>query len=217
MDERQSNSVDRDVLDRALRHAVAKEDYAEAARLKAEISDAEAREELLAVTRADSHQKHLLGNINKILRSTSSGVVVLHWTSAQHPLPNNMFRRVASVFAGSCIAFYVVTTSGIEQLRAGVRTSLALPPMGWRVEPDEETGMPHYVGPRGERLLSEAAVEARARVAEFEIMVWPTTQIWRDGVLVQEVGTVALEAALRKYVEDDNLYDKPPGVAGDCA
>jgi len=141
---------------------------------------------------------------------------VLHWTSTEHELPNSMFERVASVFAGSLVAFYVLTEAGgVEQLR-GIRRRAASLPDGWRVETDV-SGCAHYVGPLGETVHSEAAVAAKALFGRYGIDQCPTTQVWKAGELVQQVGTVALEAALRKYVEDDSLYDKPPGVAGDCS
>jgi len=177
-----------------------------------------------ALKEADSHQVHLLRAIDRLIQSNSSGATVLHWTSVEHVLPNSMVARAASMYSGANVAFVVLTEHGVEQLgRVGpwVKGRAPLLPAGWREVTDSESGGVFYIGPRNEtrsiRPLTEAAKAAGRLFDAYGIDSLPTTQIWKGGKLMQELGSVALDAALGKLVAEDNLYDKPPGVAGDCA
>jgi hypothetical protein len=72
------------MLEEALVAAIAREDYVDAARLKAEVKEAVARTELARLTKADNHQTHLVGAVDKMIKSTSSGVVVLRNAAPRH-------------------------------------------------------------------------------------------------------------------------------------
>jgi hypothetical protein len=137
-------------------------------------------------------------------------------------LPNSLFQRATSVYSGSCVAFVAITEHGVQQLGETHRSEAGRRlPAGWTEVADPESGRPYYAGPRNETTwtppLTSAAIAARALFSEHGIASVPTTQIWKDGELLRQLGSVELESALSKLVADDNLYDKPPGVAGDCA
>ena len=213
------------MLEEALQAAVASEDYAGAARLKGELEEAAVKTELAALKKADNHQRHLLKSVDTLLKSNRSGVTVVHWTSAECMLPNSMVRRVASNYASARVAFVALTERGVEQL-GGTHSSVkgeasTLLPAGWREEHDPVTGQLRYIGPHNQTMsswpLTEAAGAARELFEQYTIDALPTTQVWRDGELLRQVGSVELEALLKQIVAEDNLYDKPPGVAGDCA
>ncbi|KAL3933807.1 MAG: hypothetical protein SGPRY_000120 [Prymnesium sp.] len=210
-------------LEFALSAAVAREDYAEAARIKKEMDKASQLDEERGVRKEVERQTFLLDgdSIDKMLASAGSGVVVLHFTAAEHSMANGMVERVASKYAGSQIAggtpvaFVQLSDQGVLQLgKAKMFTdprtsstaspppppsSLALP-AGWKEATDPKTGRPYYISPTKqttwERPLTETARAAQKLFAEREILSLPKTQIWRDKALVKEVGSMTLEAAL---------------------
>ena len=73
-------------------------------------------------------------------------------------------------------------------------------PAGWRQATDPKSGRPYYISPEREttwvRPLTEAAAAARRLFQERGIETLPTTQLWRAGELLQEIGSMSLEGAL---------------------
>ena len=192
-----------------------RQDYEEAARLKSEVDAAAERLSMAAAKKADNRQALLLRSVDKMLSDASSGVVVLHWTAAEHNIANSMVERVAARFKGARITFVVVTENGVEQLgswpRAG--SGKASLPDGWSGVGKDPAAL------NSETTRTQAPTEAAAAAAELfrerGIDSLPKTQIWRSGEMVEEVSSMALEMALARLVTNDHLYDKPPGMSGD--
>ncbi|KAL1524664.1 hypothetical protein AB1Y20_019550 [Prymnesium parvum] len=212
-----------DSLERALALAVAREDFAEAARLKREIDAAATRQQAAAREQEASRQRFLLDSdsVEQMLATAGEGVVVLHFTAAEHSLANGMVRRVASLYAGSQIAggtpvaFVQLSYDGVQQLgKASVFTdprgaaaaaaaeapaTPRLPP-GWEQATDAKTGRAYYISPTQEvtwdRPLTETGAQAQKLFEARGIDTLPTTQIWRKGKLLKQVGSMALEQAL---------------------
>ena len=214
----------------ALDLAVAREDYAEAQRLKKEIDAAAAQDTQVAAQRSDEGQAFLLeaSSIDAMLASAGKGVVVLHWTAPEHSMSNSMVERVASRYAGSQLAggtpvafVQLSEQQGLEQLgkaqmyvdprkavsgQAAVSLDAVAPPpppplpQGWRQAIDPNSGRAYYISPERETTweppLTAAAAAARKLLVERGIGSLPTTQIWKGGEVVAEVGSMTLEAAL---------------------
>mmetsp|Transcript_73366 Transcript_73366/g.122577 ORF Transcript_73366/g.122577 Transcript_73366/m.122577 type:complete len:374 (-) Transcript_73366:229-1350(-) len=167
-------AFDMEATHEALQEAVAREDYAEAARLKKKIDTAKVQQESTEVRKADKQQAFLLDSaaIQKLLESGGKSAVVLHWTAPEHSISNGMVERIASIYSGSQlaggtpVAFLRITTQGIERLgksqlftdprkpaegQSGISlgatplTPLKPLPVGWREAQDPKTGRTYYI------------------------------------------------------------------------
>lgn len=159
-------------LHMALRAAIEREDYAEAARLKKEIdasteqqtADTRQAKDLEAAELVDS------SSIDQMLQSAGAdGIVVLHFTSSEQTLANSLVARTASRYASSQLVggpvcgFVQLSEAGFERLgkastwvdprKAAMEAALPAPPPppaadgllpGWKAVVDEKTGRTYY-------------------------------------------------------------------------
>lgn len=215
-------------LEFALRAAIEVEDYAEAARLKALIDAA--REESAEAKRAadDAEAADLVdsASVDRMLASAGeSGLVVLHFTSAEHAMSNSLVARTATRFASSQLVggpvcgFVQLSEAGFERLgkaetwvdprKRGAPAAAAEPSPppssdgllpGWKAATDQE-GRTYYYNQKTketswERPVTEARRAAAKLCAERGVQSLPTTQVWQGGELVREVSSMELEALL---------------------
>lgn len=214
-------------LEFALRAAIEIEDYAEASRLKKAIDAA--REESTETQRAadDAAAADLVDNasVDRMLASAGeSGLVVLHFTSAEHAMSNALVARTATRFASSQLVggpvcgFVQLSEAGFERLgkaetwvdprKRGAPAAAAEPPPppadgllpGWKEATDKE-GRVYYYNTKTketswERPISEARRAAAMLCSERGVQSLPTTQVWQGGELLREVSSMELEKLL---------------------
>ena len=205
----------------ALNEAIQREDYKEAARLKKEIDALATKRAVVAESQAVALLDPSL--IERMLSTAGDALVVLHFTSAESDLSNSWVARTASLRAGSQIAggvacaFLQVSEAGIERLgreKMWVDPRKAAP--SGRPSPASATLAPGWSAAKAEdgrtyywhaetresswEVPTSAAVAAAARalISARGIEALPSTQIWRRGVLEEEVSSAGLEEALVK-------------------